>query len=310
MTLKAGFLQDDGALPTATSAAALDAAYADALEEARRLRAIEDPEETPFVSRYEERDVLAKVARQAAANAAAEPAGSSEARRATAIGAILNGMLGRNFMETEEPSAAQPKLEAAIDALEGISEEAAAHVEVLNSLGVLWANRGEAEKSLELLKRARAAHSAAKEDAASRGTEAAQRLEDQCTLTTYYLAQAYGNLGQRTESAALCHETMRRQLARRGLSGGGECARRVPHACLAAPACDQRGGCRRALMLTVARHGAQAGVRPLAMDAERMRSRQVLRGPRLGGNLRNPGPWTLEGTSGATLSPRRAVENA
>ena len=166
--------------------------------------------------------MLGKVVRQAEANAGVEPKDSAEARRARVIGALLNGLLGRNFMDTEEPGAAQPKLEAAIEVLEGSPEEAVALVDALNSLGVLWANRGEAQRSLELLERAQKAHAAARADGAN--LEAKQRLEDQYTLTTFYLAQAYGLLGRRAESAAHCHETMKRQLARRGMSGGGEFA--------------------------------------------------------------------------------------
>jgi tetratricopeptide (TPR) repeat protein len=184
-----------------------------------------DLEERPFESRYEERDLLGKVARQAAANAAAEAEGSAAARRARVIEALANGLIGKNFMETEEPGSAQAKLEAAIAGLEGVAEESAAHVEVLNSLGVLWANRGETQTSLELFERAIAAHAKARtEERVTSDAEALQRLEDQHTLTTFYLAQAYGNLGERTKSAAHCFETMRRQLARRGKSGGGEFA--------------------------------------------------------------------------------------
>jgi tetratricopeptide (TPR) repeat protein len=165
------------------------------------------------------------VARQAAANAAAEAEGSAAARRARVIEALANGLIGKNFMETEEPGSAQAKLEAAIAGLEGVAEESAAHVEVLNSLGVLWANRGETQTSLELFERAIAAHAKARtEERVTSDAEALQRLEDQHTLTTFYLAQAYGNLGERTKSAAHCFETMRRQLARRGKSGGGEFA--------------------------------------------------------------------------------------
>ena len=41
-------------------------------------------------------------------------------------------------------------------------------------------------------------------------------------LPCFYLAQAHGNLGARDRSAAYCHTTMMRQLARRGGSGRGE----------------------------------------------------------------------------------------
>ena len=55
--MKAGFLAEEEKY-AAISADALDAKFATVQAEAQRLRAIEDPEETPFVSRYEERSVL------------------------------------------------------------------------------------------------------------------------------------------------------------------------------------------------------------------------------------------------------------
>ena len=160
--------------------------------------------------------------------------------RARTIGAIADGQLGRNFMETEEPSAAVPKLEAAIVALEDVPEEAVTHIEALNNLGVVWANRGEPQKSLELLERARTAHARASEPkalAALREESAALRLEDACTLTTFYLAQAHSALGRRTEGAAFCHETMRRQLARRHVSDEADAKARA-----AAKAVGAQGG--------------------------------------------------------------------
>ena len=106
--------------PAPVSAAQLETKFKEALVEAKRLREVENPEERPFDSRYEERDLLGKVARQAAANAAAaEAEGSAAARRARVIEALANGLIGKNFMETEEPGSAQAKLEAAIAGLEG-----------------------------------------------------------------------------------------------------------------------------------------------------------------------------------------------
>ena len=128
--MKSGFLSEEKP-PAPVSAAQLETKFEEALVEAKRLREVENPEERPFDSRYEERDLLGKMARQAAANAAAEAEGSAAARRARVIEALANGLIGKNFMETEEPGSAQAKLEAAIAGLEGVAEESAAHVEVL-----------------------------------------------------------------------------------------------------------------------------------------------------------------------------------
>ena len=134
-------------------------------------------------------------------------------------------------MDTEEPGSAQPKLESAIDGLAGVKEESVAYVEALNNLGVVWCNRGEAEKALERLEKAREAHAAitAEQQQASSPPDegVALRLEDARTLSTFYLAQVYGNLGRTQEAASHCHETMRRQLLRRGVSKEADLAARA-----------------------------------------------------------------------------------
>ena len=225
--MKAGFL-DNEAPCAPISASELEEKFTVAQAEAQRLRGIEDPEETPFTSRYEERSVLSDLAKQAAANETAEPEGSDAARRARTIKALAEGQLGRNFIDTEEPGSAQPKLESAIAGLEGVDEHAVAHIEALNNLGVVWCNRGEVETALDLLERAREAHTAVSAKQAAELDEGARlRLEDARTLSTFYLAQAYGGLGRRAEAASHCHETMRRQLERRNASESADAAARA-----------------------------------------------------------------------------------
>ena len=71
MGLATGFLKEEKPAAPVT-AAALEEKFAAAQAEAKRLRTVVDPEETPYESRYEERSVLAALAKQAAANEAAE----------------------------------------------------------------------------------------------------------------------------------------------------------------------------------------------------------------------------------------------
>ena len=227
--MHAGFMKKEKALPP-ISAAALEEKFAAAQKEAKRLRSVIDPEETPYESRYEERALLTALAKQAAANEEAEPVGSDARRRARIIRALADSQIGRNFMDTEEPGSAQSRLESAIEGLDGVETEAVAHLEALNNLGVVWCNRGEFSKALELLERARTAHAAVEASSppsSSSDDEAFRvRLADANTLTTYYLAQVYGNLGRRAEAASHCHETMRRQLLRRSVSDAADAAAR------------------------------------------------------------------------------------
>ena len=88
-----------------------------------------------------------------------------------------------------------------------------AHIEALNNLGVVWCNRGEAQRALELLERAREAHAAVasrqQADGATPLDDGARvRLDDARTLSTYYLAQVraprHDRHGSRCPRLPLC----------------------------------------------------------------------------------------------------------
>ena len=152
--MKAGFL-DTSAAPAVSTSEALEAQLESAIKAAAELRLRDAPEEQPYVHRYEERELLQKLSTQAAANAAA--AADAERARAAVVGGVADGLLGQNFMDTEEPGSARPRLEAAVAALDGAAGEEVAWIDALNHLGVLEANNGEHEKALALLHRAEAA---------------------------------------------------------------------------------------------------------------------------------------------------------
>ncbi len=221
--MQAGFLNEDAKEPEAIDDAALERLHASSMRRAAALRRQHDPEEEPFRSRYEERQLLTRLSRQAAANAAAAE-GSGSGARARMIRTVAEAMLGFNFMDTEEAGQALPRLEAALPALEAGGDDLR-HVETLHRLGVLKANREEHEAALELLDRASAAYDRARSRLADARAPApsddedepseAARLEELHTLTCFYLAQAHGNLGHRSESAAYCHTTLQRQLDQR-----------------------------------------------------------------------------------------------
>ena len=228
--MQAGFLKKE-VVVAAISADALEAKFKHGLTTCAALRSKPADEEEPYVFRYEEREALQLLLKQAAANAAVEPNGA-DAARARVIGGVLECWLGINYMDTEEPGSGQARLERAIEALdiETAPAEAVRLIDALNHLGILWANRGETERSLERLTRAEALHKRLTGDGAAVATElreGSEQLEDLHTLTCFYLAQAYGNLGTRDRSAAYCHTTMMRQLGRRGGTAQGEHAFQV-----------------------------------------------------------------------------------
>ena len=156
--MQAGFLKKE-AVVTAIAAEALEAKFELCLSECAALRSKPAAEEEPYVHRYEERDALQQMLKQAAANAAVDPDGA-DAARARVVGGVLECWLGINFMDTEEPGSGQARLERAIEALdiEKAPAEAVRLLDALNHLGILWANRGESENSLERLEAAEALH--------------------------------------------------------------------------------------------------------------------------------------------------------
>lgn len=100
------------------------------------------------------------------------------------------------------------------------------YVDVLNQLGILWSKLQDAEKSKEYLLKAEECANEFKElknqhpltifdifgttdEIEGKGTES---LEKTLTLTYFYLAQVYGQLGDLETSAKYCHLTLKRQL--------------------------------------------------------------------------------------------------
>ena len=148
-------------------AADLEALLSSTLSEAASLRAVRDPDEAPFRSRYTERELLRELQQQASANAAplglpTPPGGGGggSTERARFIEAVAAARLGANLMDTEEGTAARPLLEGAVAVLvagagaRDMDGAEALAIEALNRLGILAANREDQAASLALLQQA------------------------------------------------------------------------------------------------------------------------------------------------------------
>ena len=83
-----------------------------------------------------------------------------------------------------------------------IKEHRADAMKCLNMLGILWAGRGQVRKSFMYLLAAKRLYQT-KED---------EELESVYTHNLFYLAQAYGKIGDTGRSSSYCHETLQRQL--------------------------------------------------------------------------------------------------
>ena len=173
------------------------------LAEAHRLRNLETKPDEPYRHRYDERNILKQLANMATALGHLKDA------------AHANALLGTNYMDTEEIGEARPLLEAALDALEEQDHLPAVRVDVLNRLGVLSADREEHDLALRLLQRACAIYESSGADTGEGADGAALGIEQLHTLTCFYLAQAFGNLGKPADSAGWCARTLERQLLER-----------------------------------------------------------------------------------------------
>lgn len=136
--------------------------------------------------------------------------------------------LGRVFNFTDETSIAEKYLNESIDLFrqyESHPSAVCAYLSALNENGILWMNRGETEKSKDVLLKAEVAYNSFKEtnlvphtihDLFNHRDEEAMNgatiLEKLNTLTLFYLAQVFGSLGNLEKSAVYCHTTLKKQL--------------------------------------------------------------------------------------------------
>ena len=148
----------------------------------------------------------------------------------TILSCFVGLEMGLNFINTEEISSGVELFEWCIKLVEGLPSKvktASVCMQAYNQLGIIWGNRSEQQKSLEVLLKAKAvyeSHIALSPPLTStewlEGKPVSQDkrekdFENLHTLTLFYLAQVYGNLGQAKISAQYCQNTLSRQLETR-----------------------------------------------------------------------------------------------
>ena len=154
----------------------------------------------------------------------------------TILSCFVGLEMGLNFINTEEISSGVELFEWCIKLVEGLPSKvktASVCMQAYNQLGIVWGNRNEQQKSLEVLLKAKAvyeSHIALSPPLTStewlEGKPASQDkrekdFENLHTLTLFYLAQVYGNFGQVKISAQYCQNTLSRQLeTREGIKHG------------------------------------------------------------------------------------------
>lgn len=136
--------------------------------------------------------------------------------------------IGKISMFVEETSLAERYFKKAVELLESDKNHRkiiVCYVDVLNQLGILWSKLDDTEKSKEFLLKSEEAAKEFKEISQCEpltifdvfGTEieegkGTESLEKTRTLTYFYLAQVFGQLGKLETSAKYCHLTLNRQL--------------------------------------------------------------------------------------------------
>eukprot|EP00741_Cyanophora_paradoxa_P010731 tig00020538_g10373.t1 len=203
--------------------------------EAARLSSLQAPKETPYCHKYEGRAELETL--RARLQAFPDVPACVQA-----LG-IVDYHLGINFLDTEELASGEASLTAALKILDptpdsdgGEAPSAASEandatswvkieyrarylVDLYNRLGVLWNDRGEYSKADEFLQKALDAYRRKKPSlpTPSASTEASSEnakrtIEDEHTMSYYYLAQVAANLKKPKASAKYCAITLKRQL--------------------------------------------------------------------------------------------------
>ena len=183
-----------------------------------------DPEEEPYRSLYAARELLSGL------QSKLESCPAQETEDYVVLCACLQLHLGLNYLNTEEMSRGEELLEASVRCVEVLASKvrtASLCVEAYNQLGILWGNRGEQQKALEYLLKAKAVYEshialpppitdsqwlAGKEESEQQREKEFEGLH---THTLFYLAQVFGNLNQAKQSAQYCQQTLCRQLETR-----------------------------------------------------------------------------------------------
>lgn len=210
-----------------------------------------DPETNPYKSKYEARkiikDILADAEEQINVvdldEIAIEDDGQDkndeeyQVSRPVSARILLAAMeyeLAVNFVETEEVATGEEHFESSLNYLREGNQlhplQVSLMIAIKCQVGIVWSNRSDHQKSLSYFQEAEMLFDQYKEStgiapmfykdillADNKRTAATVKdreseFENQHTLTLYYIAQSFNNLGEREESGKYCHITLVRQM--------------------------------------------------------------------------------------------------
>lgn len=203
------------------------------LEQVESLMSADADPKRPFDFKYKARELLEQLK-------SSPYVGSDKPTPGTAALAIIEYLLGGNHFETEEITQGEIHYRLALDLFLGLGPTGYIPYlntvqDLLNSLGIITANRGENEEGLELFCKAEELYRVLlsrqeiggvytsnfsdfmrDKDSEFRfiidGGLNLRKAEQSYTLTMFYLAQCHAKTGNKETAARYCGETMKRQL--------------------------------------------------------------------------------------------------
>jgi len=195
----------------------MNLSFEETVKEVIRLSQVEDPEKTPFKSKYKARAVLEKL-RDDYTQKETETEGKNE-EVGMRLGLIFH-LLGDNYIATDEISLGEVQLMKAVTRLSSKPHNnALALIDVENNLGIVWSNRSDFDRASQHLLSAQAVYTkvqALKQDANPPAVLTDPvlnaQLESKFTMTLVYLSQVYSNLKDPQQSANYCQMALNRQL--------------------------------------------------------------------------------------------------
>lgn len=191
----------------------LEKEFQDIITRYDKLWEVEDPEETPYKSKYEARALLESALKEVE-KILAGLHDEEEVEKGKEAVAMLHLFLGKNYYYCEEVPTGEMYLNRALESylrspLRTTPKPFIRIQDVLNQLGMLWCNRQNHAEGMNFLRRAQIMYMNQPEEVKK---AEGSRIEDNYTLTMFYLAQAYGALQKPALSALFCAKTMSRQL--------------------------------------------------------------------------------------------------
>lgn len=203
------------------------------LEQVEALMAADADPKRPYDFKYQARELLCQLK-------ASPCLGADKPIKGTVALAIIEYLLGGNHFETEEITQGEIHYRLALDLFLGLDPVNYLPYlntvqDLLNSLGIITANRGENDEGLELFLKAEELYRVLlsrqdvggvftsnfsdfllDRDAEFRfiidGGLNLRKAEQSYTLTMFYLAQCYSKTGDKQTAARYCGETMKRQI--------------------------------------------------------------------------------------------------